>query len=82
MHTPIPSTYRVLDRRTVAEIQRKIIKHGERNKVIRFFHARNDMDLIANWKSDLNRLLAIFNVRSAPFRLVAADFSFARPSLP
>ena len=40
------------------------------------------MDMIANWKSDLNRILAIFNVRSAPFLLVVADFSFARPSLP
>ena len=40
------------------------------------------MDMIANWKSDLNRILAIFNVRSAPFHLTAADLSSARPSLP
>ena len=59
-----PSTYRVLDRRTVAEIQNEIVKQGGRHRFTRFIHARNDKDTIADWKSDLNRILVIFNVRS------------------
>ena len=29
------------------------------------FHAKNDKEMIAIWRSDLNRILHIFNVRSA-----------------
>ena len=52
------------DRRTVAEIQGKIIKQGKRNVVSRHLHAKNDKETIATWRSDLNRILLIFNVRS------------------
>ena len=31
--------------------------------VSRHFHAKNDKDKIAAWRSDLNRILQIFNVR-------------------
>ena len=48
----------------MAEIQRNVIKQNERNVVSRHFHARNDKDKIATWKSDLNRILQVFNVRS------------------
>jgi len=58
------STYRAFDRRTVVEIQNEILKQGGRHRFTRFLHARNDKDTIADWKSDLNRILAIFNVRS------------------
>ena len=51
-------------RRTVAEIQRRVIKQSKRNSVSRLFHAKNDKEKVAAWKSDLNRILHVFNVRS------------------
>ena len=50
--------------RTVAEIQRKVIKTSRRNPVSRLFHAKNDKQAIATWKLDLNRILHIFDVGS------------------
>jgi hypothetical protein len=50
--------------RTVAEIQHKVIKQSQRGSVSRFFHAKNDKEKIVGWKSDLNRILHVFNVRS------------------
>ena len=46
----------------MAEIQRKVIKHGGRNAISRHFHAKNDKETIAAWKLDLNRVLQVFNV--------------------
>ena len=54
-----------LNRRAVAEIQRSIIERGKRNVISRHFHAKNDKEAIATWRSDLNRILHVFNVRSA-----------------
>ena len=48
----------------MAEIQRKVKNDGKRNVISRHFHARNDKEKIAGWKSDLNRILHVFNVRS------------------
>ena len=62
----------VPDRRTVAEIQRKVIKQSGNNPVSRLFHAKNDKEMITSWKLDLNRIIHVFNVRSvgsAPFSL-------------
>ena len=59
-----PSAYCVLDRRTVAEIQKKITKQSGRHRVSRFFYAGNDKNMIAAWKSDLNGILNVFNVCS------------------
>ena len=56
------STYRVLNRRTVAGIQRNITKKGGRGLLSRVVHAKNDKDAIAGWKSDLNGVLQLFNV--------------------
>ena len=53
-----------LGRSTLAEIQGKIIKKGKRNAVFRLLHAKNDKETIATWKSDLSKILLIFNVRS------------------
>ena len=50
---------------TVAEIQKKIIKQSGRNVTSRLLHAKNDKETIVAWKSDLNRILHVFNVRSA-----------------
>jgi tetratricopeptide (TPR) repeat protein len=58
-------TYHAITRRTVAEIQEKIIEKGGRNLFSRLVHAKDDKDTIASWRSDLNRILHIFNVRSA-----------------
>ena len=53
-----------VDLRTVADIQRKIIKQDKRNAVTQLFHAKNDKEKIATWRADLNRILLVFNVRS------------------
>ena len=50
---------------TLAEIRRRIIKKDKRNLLTRFFHSNNDKEVIATWKADLDRVLHIFNVRSA-----------------
>ena len=50
-----------LDRRTMAEIQKKAIKRSKRNPVSRLLHAKNDKDAIAAWKLDLDRILRVFN---------------------
>ena len=55
------------DRRTVAEIQRKVTKQSKRNAVSRIVQARNDKDTIAAWKLELGRILQVFNVRSVIF---------------
>ena len=52
------------DRSTLADIQRKVIKKGKRNAISRLIHAKNDKEMIAAWKSDLNKILLVFNVRS------------------
>ena len=81
MHISNPSAYCVIDRRTVAEIQKEVIEQSGRHRVSRFLHARNDKDTIAGWKSDLNRILVVFNVRSLSLRLATTDFSLSRLSL-
>ena len=50
--------------KTVAEIQRKVLKRSKRNALSRLFHARNDKETIASRRLDLNRILLVFNVRS------------------
>ena len=54
-----------LDRRTVAEIQGRIVGKRERGLLSRLAHAKNDKETIAAWRSDLIRILQVFNVRSA-----------------
>jgi len=36
----------------------------ERNALSRFVNAKNDKEMIATWKSDLSRILHVFNVCS------------------
>ena len=48
----------------MAEIQNNIIERGKRNGLSRMIHAKNDKETIATWRSDLNRILHVFNVRS------------------
>lgn len=47
----------------MAEIQRKVIEQSGRSPASRLLHAKNDKETIAAWKSDLNRILHVFNVR-------------------
>jgi len=75
-----PSTYYCFNRRTVAEIQKRVIKRSKRNVVSRLFHAKNDKEAIAGWKSELNKILVIFNVCSVPSCLVTTDCPRFRPS--
>ena len=69
IHISCLSTYYGLDCRTIAEIQEKVLKRSGRGRVSRFLHSRDDKDAIAAWKSDLNRILHVFNVRSNVFLL-------------
>ena len=59
----------------MAEIQRNVIKRGKRNVVSRHLHAKNDKEKIAAWRSDLGRILQVFNVRSivSARRLLTVD---------
>ena len=77
-----PSTYRALNRRTVAEIQKKVIEQSGQHRVSRFLHARNDKDTIAAWKPDLNRMLHILNVCSVRSFLAVANRPPFRQSWP
>ena len=69
------------DRRTVAEIQANVIKRSGRHRMSRFLHSGGDKDAIAAWKSELNRILHVFNVCSVRSRFAVADHSVFRPSL-
>jgi hypothetical protein len=62
------STDSAFDRSMLAEIQKKVIEKGKRNPVSRLLHAKNDKETIAAWKSDLNKILLVFNVRSVVVR--------------
>ena len=57
-------THDAMNRRTVAEIQRRIVKQGGRNGASRLFHTKNDKEMIATWRADLATVLHVFNVRS------------------
>ena len=64
MRISCPTAYNGLNCRTVAKIQAKVLKRSGRGSVSRFLHSKGDKDAIAAWKSDLNRILHVFNVRS------------------
>jgi len=52
----------LLVHRTTVEIQRKVIRQDKRNAASRLVHAKNDKEMIVTWRSDLARVLLIFNV--------------------
>ena len=64
MDPPLTDT---LDHRTLAEIQRKVVKQGKRHGFSRFVLAKSDKDKIAAWRQDLLRVLNVFNVRLITF---------------
>ena len=65
---------------TLAEIQRKIIKKSKRNSVCRLLYAKSDKEMIAGWKSDLSKILLVFNVRSLFVVLLPVPTVHSRPS--
>ena len=65
-----------LNRRTVAEIQGKIVDQGEQHAVSRALYAKSNKDTIAAWRQDLHRILHIFNVRSADSTRCSLTSSF------
>ena len=65
-----------LDRRTVAEIQERVIEKGERNLLSRLVHANSDKEAVGAWKLDLNSILHVFNVRSVGFTQISLIFPF------
>ena len=75
------SSHHAPNRRTVGEIRKKVEDRSGRGKVSQFLHSRNDKDVIAAWKSDLSRLLQVFNVCSGCLCSVVTDLSLSRPSL-
>ena len=81
MHTPRSSTYHDANRRTVAEIREKVMRRSGRHRISRFLHSRDDKDAIAAWKSDLNRILRVFNVCSGCLCFATADLCLSRPNL-
>jgi len=50
------------NRRTVADIRSKVVERSKQNGISRAFHAKNDSQMIAGWRADLNRILLVFNV--------------------
>ena len=61
-------------------IQKKIVKWGKRNPISQRFHAKEDKELIATWRLDLDKILHVFNVRSVtPARALLSVR--ARPNL-
>ena len=54
--------HRTLNRRTVAGIREKIVEKCGRSLLSRLANAKNDKETLATWKSDLNRILHVFNV--------------------
>ena len=64
------------DDSTVTEIQRKVTKKGKRKLASRYFHAKNDREKITTWRSDLNKILHIFNVRSIDYTWMSLTVHF------
>jgi hypothetical protein len=66
-------THYALNRRTVAEIQERIVEKGTRNLFSQIAHAKNDKETLASWRLDLNRILHVFNVCFSQFHLAVAN---------
>jgi hypothetical protein len=71
-----PLAHRAFYRRTVAEVERNVVKLGKRNAASRLFHSKNDKEKIAAWRLDLNRILHVFNVRSITSFLTSLTIRF------
>ena len=70
------------NRRTIAEIQGRIIEKGQRGLFSRVTHAKSDKDTLVSWRSDLSGILQVFNVRSTGLVRQSLTTLFSRPSWP
>ena len=52
------------NRRTVALIQKHIVKRGKRVIFYKHFGSKDDESLIATWRLDLDMIRGVFDVRS------------------
>ena len=68
--------YQDLDRRTMSEIQRKVVKRAKRSSVSKLINAKSDKDAIVGWKTDLIRVTHVFNVRSVGLVCYSLTSSF------
>jgi len=66
--------YNAPDRRTLADIQRKLVKWNKLNVVCRHFLAKKEKKTVAGWRLGLENILQIFNVRSVAQVMTVADF--------
>ena len=57
----------------MADVQKKLVKWGERNMISRRFHAKDDKETIAVWRLDLDKILQVFRVRSVVQMVAIAD---------
>ena len=55
-----------LNRRTIAEVQKHIVKRGKRNAFFRPFYPDSE-EKIATWKADLDKIRHVFEVHSFAF---------------
>ena len=55
----------------MAQIQRSAIEPNKRNPISRILHAKKDKATIAAWRSDLDRIHRVFDVRSVLHSLSA-----------
>ena len=62
MYAPRPSTNRIVDHRSIQEIQRKIGELAGKNELVKFFTMSNVKGRIAGWMLELNGILQVFNV--------------------
>ena len=56
--------YSAFNCRTVAQIQRSAVEPDKRNLISRIFNPKKDKDAIAAWRSELNRIVHVFEVCS------------------
>ena len=56
--------YNTFDCRTVAQIQRSAVEQDKRNLLSRIRSRKKDKDAIAAWRSDLDRIVRVFEVCS------------------
>ena len=56
-------SYHALDCRTVVQIQRSVVEPDKRSFISRISNAKKDKDTIAAWRTDLDGILHVFEVR-------------------
>lgn len=61
--------------RTVVDIQRKVTKGSQDKRVSRSLHAKNDKEKFANWKSELDGILRVFQVPAGDVDCRFADWT-------